>query len=197
MNLSHALLRRAPQVAGPLIGILIAATLVWQASDAAFTSTTSNDANSFAAGTVVLVDDDAGSAVIQLANMVPNDTINNCIQVSYTGSSFDLTAVKLYSTLATNVDNFADQLDVKIEEGSGGSFGTCAGFTASSTLYNGTLASLATTHADYTTGITAFTPVSGSVTRTYRVTVTLGSDTPDTSQGDSASANLFWEVHSA
>ncbi|MFV0257950.1 MAG: TasA family protein [Acidimicrobiales bacterium] len=182
---------------GPLVGIAAAAVMVLGASDAAFTANTSNQANSYSAASLSLVDDDSSSAMMQLSNLVPGDTATKCITVNYTGSTFDLTAVKLYAALANEVDGFAAHVDVTVSEGSGGSYSDCTGFTQSSQLYSGTLANLASTHSSFANGITAYTPVSGNTSRTYKFVATLGSDTPDTAQGDSVTANFTWEVQSA
>lgn len=187
----------AAKVLAPLIGIAVASTMIFQASNAAFTASTSNTANTYSAASVTLVDDDSGSAMMTLSNMIPGDTATKCIAVTYTGSTFSVTPIKLYAALASEVDSFAGHLDVVVKEGAGGTFSDCTGFTAGSTLFTGTLSSLAATHGTYAAGLTAFTPASGSVTRTYQFSVTLGTDTPDTAQGDSVSASFTWEIHSA
>ncbi len=186
------------QVAGIVVGGLFATGAVLQTSAAAFTATTDDGSNSFAAGTVQLVDDDSDSVMFNVSNMVPGDVETECITVTYTGSSYSVTPVKLYAALDTNVDNFADHLDVTVEEGTGGSFGDCTGFTSEATLINNeTLSALAGTYTDFASGASGFTPVSGTTAKTYKFSVTLGDDTPDTSQGDSASATFTWEVQSA
>lgn len=184
------------KMAGVVLGLGAASGLIWQSSNAALTASTDNGVNSWEAGTVTLVDDDSGSLMFNATNMVPGDSVTHCIEVDYTGSSYDLNPVKLYSSIATDVDTFASHLDVTIEEGSGADFTDCSSFTGSS-LYSGTLANLAATHSDYSNGVSGFTPASGSTARAYKFVVTLGSDTPNTAQGDSASATFTWEVQSA
>src|SRR6266540_7363745 len=62
----------------------------------AFSSTTSNDGNSFATGTVTIGDNDAGSAMYSVGNRKPNDSVQSCIKLTYTGT---LAAdVHLYTT---------------------------------------------------------------------------------------------------
>ncbi|MEZ5322831.1 MAG: hypothetical protein R2698_12300 [Microthrixaceae bacterium] len=195
----HARRRRAAARRGlaAVLGLLVSSTLIWRASQAAFSTTTANASNSFAASAVTLSDDDSGSAMFTLGDLVPSSTATRCIQVTYTGTSFQLAAIRLYSELTANVDDFADHLDVTIEQGTGGAFGNCSGFVSGSTMYTGTLADLAADHGDYTDGISGFTPSSGDLSRTYRFVVTLAADTPDASQSDSASASFTWEIHSA
>ncbi|MFV0526866.1 MAG: TasA family protein [Acidimicrobiales bacterium] len=193
--------RRSPltlsRTLGPLVGIAAAAVMVVGSSDAAFTANTSNQSNTYSAATVSLVDDDSGSALMQLSNLVPGDSATKCITVNYTGSTFDLTPVKLYAALASEVDGFASHVDMTISVGTGGSYSDCTGFTETSQLYSGTLSNLAATNSSFATGITGYTPASGSTSRTYKFVATLGSDTPDTAQGDSVTANFTWEVQSA
>lgn len=177
------------------LGVAVSCALIVQSTNAAFTGATSNTSNTFSAGTVALTDDDAGSAMFNAADMVPGQTEQRCIEVSYTGSSFDLDAVRLHSAVTDT--GLAPHVDLSIEEGTGGDFADCSGFAASSTLFTGTLAGLGSTHGSHATGIAAYTPASGSTDRTYRVTATLGNDTPNSAQGSGAGAAITWELHSS
>ena len=77
---------------------------------AAFSATSGNSGNTFAAGTVALADNDAGSAMWSVTNRIPGDTVTTCIRLSYTGT---LAAdVKLYS--ASAVDTVDQQLDQSV-----------------------------------------------------------------------------------
>ena len=49
---------------------------------AAFSATSASSANSFAAGTVALSDNDSGSAVLSLSNAVPGNSDSGCIMVA-------------------------------------------------------------------------------------------------------------------
>ena len=178
-----------------LVGIALSAVLIQQSTTAAFSGATSNGPNSFGAGTVALTDDDGGSVMFNATDMTPTDVEQRCIEVEYTGSSFDLTPVRFYSAVTDS--GLGAHLDVVVEEGTGGDFADCTGFTASSTIFSGTLAGLSTAHPDYANGATAFTPASGSVARVYRITATLGADTPNSAQGSGAGATLTWETRSA
>ena len=184
---------------GAAAGLGVCALVIWQASSAAFTGTTENGVNIFDAATITLSDDDTNSVMFDtgVTPLVPGDAQERCITVEYTGTSFDLDPVVLYGDLPVNTDDFGAQLDLVVQEGTGGNFGDCTGFVSSSTLYSGTLSDFAATHSDYGSGVTAFTPSSGDVSRTYRFSVTLGTDTPDTSQGDGATATFTWEIQSA
>src|SRR4051794_38794845 len=69
-----------------LIAVGVCGAMVLSATNAAFTATTTNGANSFGAGTVALSDDDSGNALFNLSGLKPGDSMNQCITVSYTGS---------------------------------------------------------------------------------------------------------------
>ncbi len=78
------------------VGLLACSGVVWSSSHATFTGSTSNDANTLAAGTVSIADNDGGStAMFTPAAMAPGATATVCIGVSYTGS-LTPTAIKMY-----------------------------------------------------------------------------------------------------
>ncbi len=157
---------------------------------ASFTSQTSNPANAWASGSVTLGDDDAGAVMFGATGISPGATGSRCLTVSYTGTL--PTTVKLYVPSSSDPLSVAQYLDLTIQEGTGGGFGSCASFTPSSTLYSGTLATLATTHTDYTNGVGAWAPASPA-SRTFRITYTLNAATPANTQGATASATFQWE----
>ena len=162
---------------------------------AALTSTTGNTGNTFAAGTVVLADNDAGSSMWSVANRVPGDTVTTCIRLTYTGT---LGAdVKLYSLSAVNtVDQY---LNLTVEKGSmpgGTSFPNCTGFSSESTIYSGTVQGFKNTNGSYATGINANpgaqTKWNQNDTLVYRFTVTLQNNTG--AQGLTSTTGLTWEA---
>lgn len=162
--------------------------LVVTSSRAAFVDTTDNATNTFSAGDVVLDDDDAGGVAFNVANMAPGDSRTRCIEVTYTGS---LTAdVHLYGTVGGT--GLADYLDVNVAIGTGGSFASCTGFSATSTLFTGTLADFGATHTDYASGLGGLNGATDPTSRTYRITVTLQDD--NAAQARSATAGFTWEA---
>lgn len=162
--------------------------LVVTSTRAAFLDTTDNSPNTFAAGDVVLNDDDAGSVMFSVANLAPGASRTRCIEVTYTGS---LDAdVRMYGTAGGT--GLADYLDVSVEIGTGGNFASCAGFAASSTLFNGTLTAFAAGRTNYVNGLAGFAGATDPSSRTYAVTVTLQDD--NRAQGLSATAGFTWEA---
>jgi hypothetical protein len=179
-----------------LLLLLIVGLLVVQASRAAFSDTTTDTASSFS--TVDLVDDDSGSAMFSITNMVPGQTVTKCIVVTYHGTLADPAAVKLYSGGDTDTGTLGSHLNVTVEEGSGGSFSSCTGFTKEKTILNAvTLSTFNTTHNNYSIGAGVWDPSATPESKTYKVTVQLDSTTPNAEQGKTVSALVFvWEVQS-
>jgi hypothetical protein len=140
---------------------------------------------------VSLTDDDAGAAMFAATGLVPGSTGQKCIKVTYGGSV--TAAVKLYVSANTGTPLQA-YLDMVIEEGTVGTFASCTGFTATSTLYTGTLATAAASNNTYATGWSSWAPTGAAQTRTYRFTYTLNAATPDAQQGNSSTATFQWEA---
>lgn len=163
----------------------------------AFSDTTSNDGNTFAAGTVYIHDNDLGAAMYNISDAAPLDSNEACITVTYDGSL--PAVVNLYSSGIAGV--LAGYVDVTVEEGSGAAgFGSCTGFTSSATVYSGTLAGLPTTFAgglatnggaNWTTGTSV----------DYRFTLTLQDDnTANGGAGGPLSVgphSFIWEAQNA
>lgn len=145
----------------------------------AFSSTTDSSANSFAAGTVFVADNDAAAAMYSLSNQKPADAVQKCITVTYTGSL--PSTVKLYTT--STIGTLGQYLDLTVEKGvftSGTpAFPGCTNFSGSA-VYSGTFANFAGTKNSYANGVSAFP---GSQTQwnqndsvVYRFTLTLQDD---------------------
>lgn len=185
------------QIGAAIASLLLVSLLVLRVSSAAFSAQTDNPGNSWATGQISLTDDDGGgvaSAMFDVTNMVPGDSVTKCITVTYTGAA-DPSAVKLYTAITDG--GLGDHLDVTIAEGDGGGYADCTGFSATATLKNAvTLNSLAA-HADYGTGTGTWDPTATGQSKTYRFVVTLGSDTPDSVQGADAQATFTWETTTA
>jgi hypothetical protein len=171
-----------------VVGLIGSGGLVWQGTNAVFSATTSNAANTWSAGTVNLSDDDSSAAMFTAAGLVPGTTGANCLTVTYSGTL--ATAVKLYASTPTGT--LAPYLDVVVSEGSGGGFGSCAGFSGTQ-IFSGTLAALATASSSYATGIGSFAPSTPGSTKVYKFTWTLDSATPNGQQSATTSATFTWE----
>ena len=176
------------------------ATVGGAATFSAFSSTTTNAANSFAAGTVQLTDNDLGAAMLSLSNAQPGAADTSCVLVTYSGSLSS--AVTLYGSVSGAL---APYLTLTITRGDDPTpdFDDCTGFTPDSTDYIGAGAgvvyqsTLSAFPASYGAGLVD--PTSGSPeawttgeTHTYRFVVSVVDD--NAAQGQSASASFTWEA---
>jgi hypothetical protein len=108
-----------------------------------------------------------------VSNKKPNDTITQCITVTYTGS---LAAdVKLYWT-PNGSDNLSQYITLSVDKGTatGATFPGCGTFTSQANLYTGNLSAFPTT---YVTGYSAYpasqTQWNQNDALVYRFTLTL------------------------
>ena len=171
------------------VGFLLSGALIWQASYAAFTDTTSNDNNTWQAGTVDLDDNDSGSALFTASGLVPGSTGAACITVRYLGTAdADVAMTARYATGDASTNQLAPYLDMVVNKGSGAGVADCTGFIAGSDIYSGTAAAMpGAGDLDTWVGTTGDTAM-------YRITYTLNASTPDGSQGDTAGLDIVWDA---
>jgi hypothetical protein len=177
----------------------ISGLVVSQASYSAYSDTTVNPTNNWATGSVALRDDDLNTAAFTADNLKPGSTGTRCIAVTSTGSLASV--VKLYGTTPDTTKNLATHINLTITQGTGGSFGSCTGYTpltTGSSLYTGTLASFGSSHTGYTDGVGTWAPTgTADETRTYQITYTVSSTAPDTTQNGTAALGLTWEAQNS
>ncbi len=130
--------RAAARAFAAAVSALIISTLVVSQSSAALDPDGTVAGNSFAAGTVSLVDDDEGRSLVNLEDMAPGRPVEECIAVAYEGSILPV-ALTLD---AQTVGDLGPYLDVEIDAGSGGGFGACEGFRSEERIFTGTLEQL-------------------------------------------------------
>jgi len=153
-------------------------------------------------------DDDNGNAMYQSqTNIVPGYTEKRCIEVTYNGTAA-LSKVDLYAAVtpagAAAGDTLADDLDVTVQIGPAASKCnlTDTGFTdvatglstvpAESTVVNNkALSSFGTELAPETM---SWVPNTSAKMRPFLFTVTLGNDTDNNAQGDSATATFTFRI---
>ncbi len=177
---------------------LLVSFLIVTVSRAAFSDTTDNSLSSVTAGTVTLTDDDSGLVLFNIGAMMPGDTSTNCIVVTYSGTVTNPASVEMYSGGYIDSGDLGTYLNVTIEEGTGGSFGSCGAFVLENTIEpTGTLASWDTTHTNYATGAGVWDPASTPESKTYRITLEFDAAAPNSEMGESVTALAFtWEVQS-
>jgi hypothetical protein len=178
-------------VALTLLGLV--AVSAGTATFGAFSSVTGASENRFAAGTVTIADNDAGTAMLGFEDGVPGSSDTSCIRVTYSGS---LDAeVRLYAAVAGEL---APYLTLTVTRGADSSaFDTCGSFVPDAgggVVYDGPLSAFP---ANWSGGLVDGAAGAPEVWQTseahaYRFTVSLGSDTA--AQGRSATASFTWEA---
>jgi hypothetical protein len=168
--------------------------LVWHTAYATFADSTAPMTPRVTTGTIVLADDDAGTAMFTLSGWEPGAAATRCISVTSSGSAPGV--VRFYGTGRSTSRSLTSYLNLTALSGTGGGSGNCAGFVADSTVYTGTVAGLPTT---YGTGAGSWTTAGNTAgeTRTYQLTLSVAAGAPSSAQGGTASVAFTWEVQPA
>lgn len=194
---------RARVIPAKVLGTLAAVTLVGvlgvAGTTAALSDTTENELNEFDAGEVDLEDNDSGTFMYDVEDAEPGNPIERCIQISYTGT-MDST-VSLY--MSTPVGDVAPYVNMVVEAGTQTTpvFPDCTGFSATETLYTGTLAGFQSTHGTVAAGA-VYSPNGGGTpwtpgdTAVYRVTLELSSAARGPGENFSGAHTYTWQADS-
>jgi hypothetical protein len=201
------MMRGARRVAFLMLSLGMLGALVGARTHAALSSTTGNPSDDFAAGTVYISDNDAGSTLLSLSSAMPGQSSTGCIKATYGGS---LSAgVHLYASVAGAL---APYLTLTITRGtdSAPSFSSCTNFTADTTNYGGNGAGVIYSGAlnafpsTYAGGVVdpancGSPPCSAQTwvqndTRSYKLVITLPTGAGAGGQGNSATATFTWEA---
>ncbi|GGK07308.1 hypothetical protein GCM10010123_41470 [Pilimelia anulata] len=181
-----------------VVAAAVATSLVWNSTLSAFSATTTNPGNSLAMGTVTISDNDSGTALFSVTGLLPGQTANNCIVVTYSGSA--TSTVKLYVANYNATDGAADGvtgptwLNMLIQVGTG-TCGAPVGLTAITAAAPGDTMTTVSGKTNFANGYgTGWTSAVASNTRVFRFTYTLNASTPNTAQGDSISTDFVWEA---
>lgn len=197
------------------VGLVLAAAVVWQSTAAAFTASTDNAGNTWQTGSVVLADNDGGSALFDTTRdgaLKPASTRSGCIRVDYTGS---LAAnIRLYvSTPVSGATTLDPYLVMSVEQGQNVTTSTvvaadCStGFTSTATptfLFNTatassgganqtlTMSALKATALDYTSGLVVGNGIAQNTSLTFRITYSVLDN--NSAQNTQSMANFTWEA---
>jgi predicted ribosomally synthesized peptide with SipW-like signal peptide len=186
---------RLRRILGSVLVVGLVGLVVGAGTFAALTSTSGNNGNGFAAGTVAIADNDAGSAMWSVSNRQPGDTVTTCIRVTYSGS-LDAN-VRLYSPTAVGtVDQY---LNLTVDKGTmpgTTTFPNCTSFSSGATIYSGTIQGFKNANNTYANGLSAYpgaqTKWSTNDTLVYRFTVTL--QNAFGAQGLTSTTAFTWEA---
>jgi hypothetical protein len=196
---ASALRSRWAVVAAVLAGLVVSGGVVWQASYSAFSATSTNPTSNWSSGTVALSDDDSNTALFTASNLKPGATGTKCIAVTSTGSL--PSTVKLYGTSSATTNALSTYVNLTITQGTGGSFGSCTGFTplgTGSSVFSGTLAGFASSATGFANGVGTWAPTgSGSETRVFQLVYTLDPAVPNSAQAGTAALGFTWEAQNS
>ncbi len=196
------------------VGLVLSVALTWSSTHAAFSANTQNPGNSWQTGSVVLTDNDSGTALFQSASesgLTPGAARSRCIRLDYTG---DVAAdIRMYVGTpaggATTLDRF---LVMSVERGQNVTASTpvaadcTTGFTSTASptfLFNtrqandaladqtATLTTLRT-RADYTTGLPLGPSVAPGTSLTLRISYLVKDD--NDAQRTRSDATITWEA---
>jgi hypothetical protein len=199
------------------VGLVLSATLTWNATYAAFSASTGNNGNVWQTGSVVLTDEDNGAALFTTVSdgaLKPGSTRSRCIRVDYTG---DLAAdIRMYvGTPPSGADSLDPYLLMSVERGADVTDSTtvaadCSvGFTPTTSptfLYNDrqadvagadasrTLAHLKSTHHDHPSGVVVDSDTAPDTYLTLKITYSVKDD--NAAQNTQSSATFTWEARS-
>lgn len=170
-------------------------------SQAAFTASTRNSGSAWSTGNVTLADDDLGAAAFTVENIVPGQTGQKCIVV--TSNSNVAGEVRAYTQNLIADRGLENQIFFDLEQGTGGSFNDCTGFTPiANTVPALPLSTLSTQNRDFATGGSSWdTTGTPGETQSYRGTwrfdtTGLTQEQVNALQGARVSIDLVWELQS-
>jgi hypothetical protein len=197
--------RRALRAATPLAALLVAALLIWQGSNAAFSASTYNTGDTWETGNLMLTNNGGNgsnylgttTALFNEQNLKPGDTGVKCITVESTGSlDGDL---RLYRGTISGTNNFsalAGWIDLTVDAQTAPATthvsADCVGYTggAGGAVFSGTLTGMPDTYA----GATGTLVAGGAQHIVYRIGWTIDTAADNTVQSSSAITDLTWEI---
>lgn len=155
----------------PLAGLLVAAAIT-VGSGADFVANSVNTGNAYSTGTLTQQNSKANSAIFNLDNLKPGDTVNGKVTITNSGS---LAAVLKLTESATNGFANKDNLKLTITNGS-------------TTVWSGTFGALTTA------GPVALGQFTAGEAREYTFSVTLAQTAGNEEQGKTATATYTWDA---
>jgi spore coat-associated protein N len=166
-------LRNHRTIAG--LATVVVAVAVAVGSGATFTSHSANPANTASSGIFKHSNSKSGAAIVTGSNMKPGDVKTGEVTITNTGTLAG--AFKLSETNDSNSFN-QGSLHLKVDDVTGGS---------ATKVYEGDLGSVSAA------GL-ALGDYAPNEAHTYRFTVTLDQNAPNSDQGQSASADYEWDA---
>jgi hypothetical protein len=163
--------------------LAIGATVVLPALAPASLPVTSR---AWAADQLVITSDNSGGPLVSGFNLAPGGMPPNCLAISHTGA---VAGDELRFFLTADRSSLANYIDVTIEQGHGGRYGNCSGFSGA-VVYQGTLAALGLSHGTQLTALLIAPLAPGAGTSSVRLTFAVHDD--NRAQGGSTTSDFTW-----
>jgi hypothetical protein len=154
-----------------------------------YTSTTSalaSGGSARASHDVLHVNDDIGRTHVDVAAMIPGDSVSGCVQVTHRNHAPAPAAVRVHGVSAGTL---SEHLALTIHHGVVGS--DCEAPGPLTVVYDGPLQGFG---ADYATGSVGQAPSIAPAVVAYPFTLTLAASTPNSAQGAHGTVELRWET---
>jgi spore coat-associated protein N len=188
------LLAANPRLAlGALLTLLLAAAAV-VGSGADFTASSANPSNTFAAGTMTILNSKEGTAVLSATNLRPGNSAVGTVDIQNSGSlsgAFTLTRTTPVDSDATNP--LSGKLNLTVVDCGkyvGATAPTCGDGDDVTVYGSGTVAQMGTGgHA-----ISALGTYAANEKHTYKFTVTLDTSAGNVYQGDTSNVEFDWNA---
>lgn len=177
--------RHPMRVLGAL-SALIAAVAVAVGSSASFTASSANPSNTFAAGTLSILNSKEGLAVLTASGMKPGDSATGTVDVQNTGSlsgAFSLSRSNIVDSDGANP--LSAKLNLVVKDCGDFSSGTPTCDAGDPQKYSGTIAAMTST---------ALGTFAANEEHRYQFAVTFDSSADDAYQGDSSSVQFDWDA---
>lgn len=177
--------RHPVRVLGAL-SALIAAVAVAVGSSASFTATSANPSNTFAAGTLSILNSKEGLAVLTASGMKPGDSATGTVDVQNTGSlsgAFSLSRSNIVDSDGANP--LSAKLNLVVKDCGDFSSGTPTCDAGDPQRYSGTISAM---------GSIALGTFVANEQHRYEFAVTFDSSANNAYQGDSSSVQFDWNA---
>jgi spore coat-associated protein N len=174
--------RHPVRVLGAL-SALIAAVAVAVGSSASFTASSANPSNTFAAGTLSILNSNEALAVLTASGMKPGDSATGTVDVQNTGSLSGAFTLSRSNIVDSDVGNpLSAKLNLVVKD--------CGDFSSTCDVgdpvkYSGTIAAM---------GSTALGTFAGNEEHRYEFAVTFDSSADDVYQGANSSVQFDWDA---
>jgi len=181
-----AYVTRHPRRALLALAALTASVAVAVGSSASFSASSANPSNTFAAGTLTILNSKEGLAVLTASGMKPGDSATGTVDVQNTGSlSGAFTLAKSGIVDSDGVNPLSAKLDLVVKDCGDFSSGTPTCDVGDPVKYTGTVASM---------GTVALGTFTASEKHRYQFAVTFNSSAGNAYQGGTSSVQFDWNA---